>query len=298
MLVRGVQGLAGLDRHRVVLMGRAVAQDEAVLVAGLNGEFGQGGLRIRPFHMDVGAQYDLVGAGDGAQVAEFRARHPGHRRAVIEPDRHLHPHGDAAVDTLHEPHEMRSVADRHEVGDQNLALPGDVPRLQHEATRPVGPMGLDVLRLREDLPETVRLGPEQAGEQGSRIEARPAQPVDAAQSADQRRAATIADERVIFDACSHAAPAPASGRKPGPSAATHLGRRSDRSRGLFSPAWRRRVRAGQSAQAVGHRQRHGAPDHRGASAHELGGVADGTGGRCQGIGHRLCHRIGQGIRKR
>ena len=44
-----------------------------------------------------------------------------------------------------------------------------------------------------------RLGIEQGGEEGRAIEARPAEPVDRAVAGDQRRAAAIADQRVVVD---------------------------------------------------------------------------------------------------
>ncbi|GAA3497042.1 hypothetical protein GCM10019016_041430 [Streptomyces prasinosporus] len=52
-------------------------------------------------------------------------------------------------------------------------------------------------------PEAVFLGSQQPGEDGVRVEARQAQPVDRAVPADQRCGLHVSDECVIFDAPGH-----------------------------------------------------------------------------------------------
>ncbi|GJE46333.1 hypothetical protein AEGHOMDF_5536 [Methylobacterium soli] len=200
--IRGGQHLAGLDRCGILLVGGAVTQGEGHGLASPHREFRDRGL-VRAPHGRLSSEHHLVGPGDGAQVAPLVAGNPGDGRAVVEAQRQIHPHGDPPVHTLDEADQVRAVADRHVVGDQDFALPGRVAGLEDEGAVAVASAGLDVLRHGRETPEAVLWRAEQRGEAGGGVEVRKAQPVDAALPADQRGRVAIADERVILDPGRH-----------------------------------------------------------------------------------------------
>ena len=192
-----------VDRDRQVEMRRPVAQHEGHGLA-----LGQGELRHRleVLAADVGraAQHHHVGAGDGAHRAVLQPRHPRRGRAVAEAQHQLHAHRDLAFVAAHDAHQVgRGAARQHEVDHGRLAAIGLERGLEDQRVLAVAAARRLDLVVRRDQPEAVALAAQQLGEAGIRIEARPAQPVDRAVEADQRRRLAVADHAVAFDRRGH-----------------------------------------------------------------------------------------------
>ncbi len=193
------EGLLRLDRLGWRLVGWEPAKDERNAVA-----LGHGERRNRPqvaaLVLNGRAQEYRVGAGDGEERPVERA-HPGDDRAVVEADDELHPHLDTSADSLDDPHEVGlRLARRHEVDEPH----GTVVRLQlgleDERVAPV-----PAVRRTERHPRAAIVqwpfsaSPRSAAKQRARVEARQAQPVDGAVTADERSRLQVADEAVVLD---------------------------------------------------------------------------------------------------
>ena len=104
------------------------------------------------------------------------------------------------LNAAHQPHDVgRVAARRHEIDQVDDAVGGFEPRLQDQRVVPIAARGAGDFARRRDQPAAMLVGAEQGGKAGVGIEGRPAQPVDRAVAADQRRGLAIADQPVVFD---------------------------------------------------------------------------------------------------
>ena len=121
-------------------------------------------------------------------------------RAVAEPRRQHHPHGDAARPAFDQPHQRRLPrVERHRVGQRHLALVGGEACLQHQRVVQVPPLRRRRGAIRRDPPCPILGAAKQCGEAGRAVEARPAEPLDRAAAPDQRCRAAVADQAVLLD---------------------------------------------------------------------------------------------------
>ena len=90
------------------------------------------------------------------------------------------------------------AADRHEVGQRDLAVRGREHRAQDVGAVQIAARDA-VLAARPDRPEAAAVGIEQPAEHRLGIEAAQRAPVDRAVAADQRPAVAVADRRVVAD---------------------------------------------------------------------------------------------------
>ena len=126
--------------------------------------------------------------------------HPGDDRAVVEADRELHPHLHASTNAFHDPNEVGSRLSRgHEVDDSYEAGVRLEIALEDEGVAAVSAAGRAEVALGLDRPVPVFALPEQRSEDRARVEARHAQPVDAAAAAHERCRLEISDQTVVLD---------------------------------------------------------------------------------------------------
>jgi len=101
-------------------------------------------------------------------------------------------------------HHVRGLtARRHEVDERGGAIAGRELGLEDQRVVAIAPRDPRLRVDGRDLPASVLGRAEQRGEAGAAVEARPAQPVDRAVAADQRRRLAVANERVILDRGCH-----------------------------------------------------------------------------------------------
>ena len=192
-------GVGGLRRRQVR---GGVGEDENRFLALAHLEVGDGA-EVLAARRHGGAQHHLVRAGDAAEVGTRAARHPGHGEAVVEAQHQLHAHRHASAQAADDADQVgAAVARRHEVdeGDGAVAVGRLHRRFQNQGVAAVlapGPLRREVAR--RDAPAAVLRRPEQGGEAGRAVEARPAEPVHRAVARDERRRFAIADERVVLD---------------------------------------------------------------------------------------------------
>ena len=190
--------LLRLDRLGWRLVGGEPAKDEGDAVAFRDGER-RHRAHVAALVLDGRAQEHRVGAGDGEEGSVERA-HPGHDRAVVEAEHELHPHLDTSTDSFDDPHEIGlRLARRHEVDEPHGTVVGLQLGLQDERVAPVLAARRAELARRLDRPVAVLCVAEQCGEERARVEARQAQPVDGAVTADERSRLEVADEPVVLD---------------------------------------------------------------------------------------------------
>ena len=192
------EGLLRLDRLGWRLVGGEPAKDEGHAVALGDGER-RHRAQVAALVLDGSAQEHRVGAGDGEERPVERA-HPGHDRAVVEAEHELHPHLDASADALDDAHEVGlRLARRHEVDEPHGTVVRLELGLEDERVAAVLAARRAELARRLDRPVAVLRVAEQRGEERARVEARQAQPVDGAVTADERGRLQVADEPVVLD---------------------------------------------------------------------------------------------------
>ena len=129
-----------------------------------------------------------------------RLTNPRDGGAVVEADGDLFAEADDAADAAHPAHQVRPlVAERHEIAHFGLAL-GRLPqRVEDEGAGQIAPRDIDHLALRCQGPVPGVSAVEERREECGGVEARQAQPVDAAPAGDQRGGVEVADDRVVGD---------------------------------------------------------------------------------------------------
>ena len=181
------QSLLGIDAIGRRQMGFAVAQNERNGLTRRHGERPHG-LEVDALQGDGRPQHGHVRTGDGAQRTVREACHPGGQRAVVESEHQLGAHLQAAALAVHEPHDIGTLAARrHEIDDCD----GAVRRLEF-GLQDQGPIAVAAGDARVRVgggqqPAAIIIArTEQRGEARGAVEARPAQPIDGAVTADQR----------------------------------------------------------------------------------------------------------------
>ncbi len=195
-LLESVLGIHGFWQR---LVRGSPGQDERDTVALLDRE-----LRVRAeipaLEIDWRSHRDRVRAGDGDERFVDRSN-PRDDGAVVETEHQLHEHVHASVDALHDADDIGGLAARrHEVDQAHGARTRLELGLQHERVAPIAAPGRVELALGLDRPVPVLGVAEQRGEDRPRVEARQAEPVDAAVTADERGGLEIADQSVVLDA--------------------------------------------------------------------------------------------------
>ena len=182
-----------------------ISEHEGRRFAGRNGEVGDG-LEVFAVQQDIRTHQNRVGPGNPAQRLIVEPRDPRHGRAIAETQHQLGVHLHLAALAHHPAHDMRAVdARRHEIDQRRRAVGGFEARFQDQRVGPVAARNTRRLAFRRDKPAPVLVRAQQRGKAGIGIEPRPAQPVDRAVAADQRRCAQIADQGIVFDARGHVA---------------------------------------------------------------------------------------------
>ena len=102
-------------------------------------------------------------------------------------------------DAAHQPHDVGGLAARRHESISSTAPSAVSKRVSRiSVSRNSGARFGDLVGGR-DQPAAVLVGAEQRGKAGIGIEGRPAQPVDRAVAADQRRGLAVADQSIVFD---------------------------------------------------------------------------------------------------
>ena len=142
----------------------------------------------------------VVAVGVAAQV---HAAHPRGDAPVVEADPQVVLHLHGALQAFHTAHEVCVVVTgRQEVRDEHPARGGPPLGLQDERLRDV-PAGDHLPIHRTELPAPVVLVPQQRAEHSGRVEAREAQPVDAALPRDQGAGVQIGQQGVVLQGGAH-----------------------------------------------------------------------------------------------
>ena len=177
-------------------------QHERHAVARADVELGHG-VEVPAFELDRRREEEGVRACDCEQPVLAPAD-PGDDRAVVEPDGQAHPHRHASGDALDDADDVGRLAPRrHEVDQADRAVLGVELRLEDERVVPVGPARRRDRGCGGERPPTVLLVAEERREAGAGVEAREAEPVDAAVTRDERRRLEVADEAVVLDPLGH-----------------------------------------------------------------------------------------------
>ena len=183
----------------------------------------------RPWGVSLGPRMTMASGPATASSARARAVPDGRGREPAAP-RGSSPRSrsgcaapapcDGAPDAGDPPHDVRaSVAERHEVGHLDLARVARPPGDEDEGVVEVAPRGGARGADRAQGPVPVLLGPEQRAERRRGVEARKAEPVDAAVESDERRGVAVADQRVVLDPERHRPARRVSCRRPARGAA-------------------------------------------------------------------------------
>jgi hypothetical protein len=157
------------------------------------------------FDRRLGVEDRHVGTRDRLDAAVVETRHPGYDGAVVKPKhelgRHLHP----PAQPLHDSDEMTraALAQRHEIDESDAAVRRLERRLQDQRIAAIATADHRIGIARGDAPMSVVRTTEQGCEDRTGIETRPAQPIDRAGTAHQRRGLAVADQSVIFDELRH-----------------------------------------------------------------------------------------------
>ena len=148
-------------------------------------------------------QPKAIGAGDRRDAA-IDALNPRDDRAVPEAHDQLHPHRHPATISHHDAKHVRALAvDGHQVEDGDAALLGLELGLEDEravavaAAHPLHSSG------RRQQPAAVVRRPQERGERRIRVEARETEPIDRPVLGDEREAAEVGNDGVVFDARRH-----------------------------------------------------------------------------------------------
>ena len=161
-------------------------------------------LEVLPAQIDGRAQQRHIGAGDSLHRAVRGARHPRHRRAIVEAQHEFAAHGELPAPPGHDAHEMvRPLPHRHEVDQRGRAIRGFEIGLQDERIVAVAAGDARIWIGGSDPPAAVLRRAEQGCETGRRVETGPAQPVNGAVAANQSRRLAIANDGIVFDTQRH-----------------------------------------------------------------------------------------------
>jgi hypothetical protein len=146
-----------------------------------------------------------VGPGDRLETAIIETGDPGNDGAIIETEHELGGHLHPSAAPPHDADEMARalLPQRHEVDDVDASLRRLEGRFQDQCVGAIAAPDATGGVTRSDAPMSVVGTAEQRGKDSSRIEARPAQPIDRAGTADERRGLAVADQAVIFDEFCH-----------------------------------------------------------------------------------------------
>src|SRR5579862_4435137 len=126
--------------------------------------------------------------------------HPRHDLAEIKTDDKLRAHPDFALETLHDPHDVRLGASRrHELDRTHTALVRLEDRLQHERVMPIPPRRAAHPSRGTEQPPSMLGSAQKRREASAGIKPRKAAPVDRPHSTDQRRRVQIAKQRIVLD---------------------------------------------------------------------------------------------------
>ena len=149
---------------------------------------------------DRRAEPEAVGAGRRHRAVRGQFG-PGADRAVVRPQRQLHPHRHPAAQAFDDAHDARRpvAAPRHEVDHPDLAVLGLELGLEDQAARPVAAGPETPLPARREQPAPVLLVAQERRQAGGRIEAGQAEPVDRAVAPDQRRRPHVTDQRIVLE---------------------------------------------------------------------------------------------------
>ncbi len=202
---RLTQGLLSVDGLRQRAVGGKPGEDERDAVALLDRE-----RRIRAqipaLQVDGGPQRHCIRPGHSDEHA-VDSSHPRHDRSVVETESELHPHLDRSPSSLDDPNDVgRLSARRHEVDQASGAGRGLEVGLEHERVAPIAPSGRGEVAFGLERPVPVLRRSEKRSEDRARVEARQAEPVDAAVPAHERDALEVTDDPVVLDARSHQLP--------------------------------------------------------------------------------------------
>jgi hypothetical protein len=195
-----VQRAHWVDRLGQAAMRRPVAEHERYDVALADLE-ARDCLQALTVNRHESAQRDHIRPGDRADARRLvEPRDPRHRRAVVEAQRELHRHRHAPAAADDQTHEVALLhAHRHEVDHADLTLRGLELGLEDQRVRTVGAPRGNECGGRRDAPTATLRCAEERSEACRRVEARPAQPVDRAVAADERRTVAVADQGVVFN---------------------------------------------------------------------------------------------------
>ncbi len=186
------KGHLRVDRPGQLRVRRIPGEHERDALTRLEHELGHG-RQVLAVHLDRRAQAQAVGPGDrDARVVDLA--HPGDDRAEVEPDHELRAHRHAAVQSLHDPHDVGRLATRrHEVDRADAALAGLVHGLEDQRVVAVASRRADDIARGREEPAAVLRPPEQRREAGARVEPGEAAPVDRPGSTDERGGLQVAE---------------------------------------------------------------------------------------------------------
>ncbi len=197
------EGLFGVRVLGQILVGREPGEDERHAVAGSDVELGLG-MEVPADEVDRRREEECIRARHRMEALVSPA-HPGDDRAIVEPDAQTHLHRDSPLDALDDAHDVRRLpARRHEIDQAHDAFVAGELRLEDERVAAVSPPRRGDVRRGPERPSAVLLVAEERGEARARVEARKAEPVDAAMTRDERSGLQVADEAVVLDQCGHA----------------------------------------------------------------------------------------------
>ena len=148
-------------------------------------------------------ELEAIGTGHRSDAA-VDAPDPRDHRAVAEADDQLHAHGHPAAIAGHDAKDVSALAvDGHQIDHGDAALFGLELRLEDQ--RPFAVAAADLLHSagRRQQPAAIFRRSKERREERIRVEARETEPVDRPVLGDEREAAEVGDDGVVFDARRH-----------------------------------------------------------------------------------------------
>src|SRR5262249_42769043 len=128
---------------------------------------------------------------------------PWYGRTVVKTNHEFSLKNHPARATDDNAHQVGAVCRRHEIDDRRAAGISFEVGFKDEGTKAVTPIYADRRELWSDEPSTVLSRPKESGKARGRVEARPAQPVNRAVTADQSSRLAITDQDIIFNSQRH-----------------------------------------------------------------------------------------------
>jgi hypothetical protein len=150
-----------------------------------------------------GAQDQTLRTGNRTECAVVQPADPRHRRPIVEPRHELGAKNHPPRPPGHDPHKIPALCRKHEIDHCRTAGVGFEVGFEDEGAGTIRAAHAAGRVLRGNEPSAVVWCPEQGGKAGSRIETRPAEPVDRAVAADQGCRSAVADQRIVFDSQRH-----------------------------------------------------------------------------------------------